>query len=47
MIDITKLKRNYTQFPLKRGEKPYKEDFIYLYLELNMDRKRPTKKRNS
>ena len=52
-IDVSKLKRDYISNPLykskngKGNEKPYKEDFIYLYLKLNMDRKRPTKKRNS
>lgn len=44
-IDITKLKRDYLINPLKyikfsnNSEKPYKDDLVYLYNELNIRRK--------
>lgn len=37
-VDVTRLKRDYSKDPLKRGERPAKEDLEYLYLELNMSR---------
>lgn len=36
VIDFKHLTRDYIQNPLKFGELPNKEDFEYLYLELNM-----------
>ena len=40
-IKITdyQFKRDYIKNPLKRGEKPYKEDLEYLYLTLNLSTK--------
>lgn len=35
-MDIKRLQRDYIDNPLKRGEKPNKDDLEYLYLELNM-----------
>jgi hypothetical protein len=35
-IDKSRLKRDYVSNPLKAGERPYKEDLEYLYLELNI-----------
>ena len=41
-IDKSKLKRDYIENPLKRGSKifkgeyPYKEDLVYLYITLNL-----------
>lgn len=37
-IDVSRLSRDYSKEPLKRGERPTKEDLEYLYLELNLDR---------
>lgn len=44
-IDKSKLKRDYIQHPLmkgfggqSKGEKPFKEDLVYLYIELNLKR---------
>lgn len=36
-IDINRLSRDYSKEPIKRGERPTKEDLEYLYLELNLD----------
>lgn len=35
-IDKSRLKRDYIENPLKRGEKPFKEDIEYLFIQLNM-----------
>lgn len=37
VIDINRLSRDYSKKPIKRGERPIKEDLEYLYLELNLD----------
>lgn len=39
-VDCTKLSRDYTINPLKRGEIPPESDLRYLYIELNWDRER-------
>lgn len=38
-IDTSKLSRDYSERPWKNGEVPVKEDFEYLYLELNLPAK--------
>ena len=38
-MDKNKLSRDYEKFPLKRGEKPPKEDLEYLYIECNWSQK--------
>lgn len=38
-IDTSKLSRDYSKRPWKNGEEPVKEDFEYLYLELNLPAK--------
>lgn len=35
-IDKSRLKRDYIKNPLNRGETPFKEDWVYLYLNLNL-----------
>ena len=35
-IDLTKLKRNYKENPLKYGEIPFKDDLEYLFIECNL-----------
>ena len=41
-IEITdyQFKRDYILNPLKRGEKPFKEDLEYLYLTINLTREK-------
>ena len=35
-IDFSRLKRNYKEDPLRKGEIAFKEDLLYLYIELNL-----------
>lgn len=35
-VDVSRLTRDYTKEPLAFGEKPKKEDMVYLYIELNL-----------
>lgn len=37
-VDLSKLSRDYTKYPLTRGEIPPEADLRYLFLELNWDR---------
>lgn len=37
-VDLSKLSRDYTKYPLTRGEIPPETDLRYLFLELNWDR---------